>query len=105
VTVSGDEEVAMSVFDGGDVLDHQMEEAQKGTPVLPHFQYTRVSFKLPINRSRLTHFEQLIVFRLVHSILFGSSLRISHVQNHTTDFSGFLCCFVKLCCMALPSRM
>jgi hypothetical protein len=58
--VLGDEEVAMSIFDGDEVLDQQTEEAEKGTPVLPHFQYTRVSFMLHINRNRLTLSEQLI---------------------------------------------
>jgi hypothetical protein len=75
VTVSGDEEVAMSIFDGAEVMDHQVEEAQKGTPVLPHFQYTRVSFKLLINRNRLTHFQELIVYRVMHGILCGSLLK------------------------------
>ncbi|PNF25668.1 hypothetical protein B7P43_G00632 [Cryptotermes secundus] len=37
----GDEEVAVSISEGDETLDHRMEEAQKGTPVLPHFQYTR----------------------------------------------------------------
>lgn len=53
LSVSGDEEVAVSISEGNETLDHRMEEAQKGTPVLPHFQYTRASFKLNMNIIRV----------------------------------------------------
>jgi hypothetical protein len=48
LSFSGDEEVAVSMSEDSESLDHHMEEAQKATPVLPHFQYTRVNFKLHI---------------------------------------------------------
>jgi len=48
--------MALSVSDGGETQDCQTE-AQKGTPVLPHFQYTRVSFKLHMNRNGVKCFE------------------------------------------------
>ncbi|XP_069683292.1 eukaryotic translation initiation factor 4E transporter-like isoform X2 [Periplaneta americana] len=36
-----DEELAMSISEGGEALDPGAEERQKTTPVLPHLQYTR----------------------------------------------------------------
>jgi hypothetical protein len=45
--------VAVAMSEGSEILDHHMEEAQKTTPVLPHFQYTRVNFKLHIIRTLL----------------------------------------------------
>jgi hypothetical protein len=50
LSVSGDEEVAVAMSEDSETLDHHMEEGQKPTPVLPHFQYTRVNFKLHIIR-------------------------------------------------------
>jgi len=50
LSVSGDEEVAVSMSEDSEALDHHMEETQKATPVLPRFQYTRVNFKLHILR-------------------------------------------------------
>ena len=48
LSVSGDEELAVSMSEDSETLDHHMEVAQKATPVLPHFQYTRVNFELHI---------------------------------------------------------
>jgi hypothetical protein len=60
LSVSGDEEVAVSISERNETLDHRMEEAQKGTPVLPHFQYTRASFKLNMNRNRVKFCENFM---------------------------------------------
>jgi hypothetical protein len=65
LSVSGDEEMAVSLSEGIETLDHHMEEVQKATPVLPHFQYTRVNFKLHMIRTLL------FVYREVYSIWLG----------------------------------
>jgi hypothetical protein len=59
LSVTGDEEVAVSMSEDSETLDHHMEEAQKATPVLPHFQYTRVNFKLHIIRILLFVYEEV----------------------------------------------
>jgi hypothetical protein len=90
--VPGDEEVAMSVSEGGEALDHRMEEAQKGTPVLPHFQYTRASFKLNVNRSRVKLYEHSdYVQREVHNILLGPSWRVQSGTDFPIILNGFIC--------------
>jgi hypothetical protein len=65
LSVSADEEVAVSMSEGSESFDHHIEEAQKATPVLPHFQYTRVNFKLHIIVT------PLFVYRDVYSIWLG----------------------------------
>jgi hypothetical protein len=67
-SVSGDEGVATSVSEGSETLDHRMEEAQKRTPALPHFQYTRASFKINMNRN-ISKLCEYFMFREMHNIL------------------------------------
>lgn len=89
--VLGDEGVAVSGPEGSETLDHRMEDAQKGTPVLPHFQYTRVSFKPNMNRTTAKLCE-FFVYKEVHNILL---VPLSKVQLFT-DFPSISNGFIKL---------